>query len=69
MIADASEFPDPVRRPDKDHYFLLIALAARTRADCLGRRVGAVICGEPVAADTLPNGKPTVIEAVEARIQ
>jgi dCMP deaminase len=58
MIADATESPDPIRRPDKDHYFLLIALAARTRADCLGRRVGAVITREGRVLSTGYNGTP-----------
>ena len=47
-----------VARPDKDHYFLLIALAARTRADCLGRRVGAVITREGRVLSTGYNGTP-----------
>ena len=45
-------------RPDKQHYFLLIALAARTRADCLGRRVGAVITREGRVLSTGYNGTP-----------
>lgn len=45
-------------RPDKQHYFLLIALAARTRADCLGRRVGAVITREGRVISTGYNGTP-----------
>src|SRR5579859_2069536 len=48
----------PLRRPDKDRYFLLIALAARTRADCLGRRVGAVITREGRVLSTGYNGTP-----------
>ena len=47
-----------MRRPDKDRYFLLIALAARTRADCLGRRVGAVITREGRVLSTGYNGTP-----------
>jgi dCMP deaminase len=39
-------------------YFLLIALAARTRADCLGRRVGAVIVREDRVLSTGYNGTP-----------
>ena len=46
------------RRPDKQQYFLLIALAARTRADCLGRRVGAVITREGRVLSTGYNGTP-----------
>lgn len=45
-------------RPDKQHYFLLIALAVRTRADCLGRRVGAVITREGRVVSTGYNGTP-----------
>jgi dCMP deaminase len=48
----------PARRPDKATYFLLIALAARTRADCLGRRVGAVITREGRVLSTGYNGTP-----------
>ena len=47
-----------VVRPDKRVYFLLIALAARTRADCLGRRVGAVITREDRVLSTGYNGTP-----------
>ncbi len=45
-------------RPDKQLYFLLIALAARTRADCLGRRVGAVIVQDGRIISTGYNGTP-----------
>lgn len=45
-------------RPDKQLYFLLIALAARTRADCLGRRVGAVIVRDDRVISTGYNGTP-----------
>ena len=45
-------------RPGKEQYFLLIALAARTRADCLGRRVGAVITREGRVLSTGYNGTP-----------
>ena len=45
-------------RPDKQRYFLLIALAARTRADCLGRRVGAVILRDDRVVSTGYNGTP-----------
>jgi dCMP deaminase len=46
------------QRPDKQLYMLLIALAARTRADCLGRRVGAVIWLEGRVLSTGYNGTP-----------
>ena len=45
-------------RPDKRLYFLLIALAARTRADCLGRRVGAVLIRDGRVISTGYNGTP-----------
>jgi dCMP deaminase len=48
----------PIVRPDKQRYFLLIALAARTRADCLGRRVGAVIVRDERVVSTGYNGTP-----------
>lgn len=47
-----------VERPDKETYFLLIALAARTRADCIGRRHGAVIAREGRVVSTGYNGTP-----------
>lgn len=48
----------PRQRPGKDLYFLLIALAARTRADCVGRRVGAVVTREGRVISTGYNGTP-----------
>ena len=38
------------RRPGRDEYFMGIALAVRTRADCTGNRVGAVMDIQPVTA-------------------
>jgi len=36
-------------RPEFDEYFMRIALAVRDRADCVGRKVGAVVAiGEPL---------------------
>jgi dCMP deaminase len=59
MTADLSTQPiGRTRRPDKNLYFLLIALAARSRADCLGRRVGAVITREGRVVSTGYNGTP-----------
>lgn len=55
---DAAPAGERLARPDKQHYFLLIALAARTRADCLGRRVGAVIVREDRVVSTGYNGTP-----------
>jgi len=46
------------RRPSKDIYFLLIAAAVRTRADCVGRRVGAVVTREGRVLSTGYNGTP-----------
>lgn len=56
--ANPGEAPRLVTRPDKNIYFLLIALAARTRADCLGRRVGAVITRDGRVLSTGYNGTP-----------
>jgi dCMP deaminase len=53
--------PPPIHtfeRPDKDTYFLLIALAARTRADCIGRHHGAVVSREGRVVSTGYNGTP-----------
>ncbi len=47
-----------LRRPDKSIYFLLIAMAVRTRADCAGRHVGAVITREGRVLSTGYNGTP-----------
>lgn len=55
---DAPVDIEPIRRPDKQHYFLLLALAARTRADCLGSRIGAVITREGRVLSTGYNGTP-----------
>lgn len=38
--------PDPPLRPDWDEYFLDIAKAVATRADCTRRHAGAVIVGD-----------------------
>ena len=61
-----TELPQPagigelatVERPSKEVYFLLIALAARTRADCVGRHVGAVITRDGRVLSTGYNGTP-----------
>src|SRR5207302_5099080 len=57
-MSDRNAEQPPPPRPDKSQYFLLIALAARTRADCLGRRVGAVITREGRVLSTGYNGTP-----------
>ncbi|MGB6772350.1 MAG: dCMP deaminase family protein [Candidatus Dormiibacterota bacterium] len=49
--------PDVIR-PSKLEYFFLLALAARTRADCLGRRVGAVVVRDDRVISTGYNGTP-----------
>ncbi len=48
----------PEGRPSKEEYFVLLALAARTRADCLGRRVGAVVVRDDRVISTGYNGTP-----------
>lgn len=45
-------------RPDRDRYFMGIALAARARANCLGNRVGAVLVLEDRVVSTGYNGTP-----------
>jgi len=45
-------------RPTKQEYLMLLALAARTRADCLGRRVGAVVVRDDRVLSTGYNGTP-----------
>ncbi len=45
-------------RPSKQQYFMLLALAARSRADCLGRRVGAVVVRDDRVISTGYNGTP-----------
>jgi dCMP deaminase len=47
-----------IRRPDKQLYFLLLAVAARTRADCLAQRVGAVISRDDRVLSTGYSGTP-----------
>jgi dCMP deaminase len=49
---------DAPTRPSKQEYFLLLALAARTRADCSGRRVGAVVVRDDRVISTGYNGTP-----------
>jgi dCMP deaminase len=45
-------------RPDWDTYYLQIAEAVRTRADCCGRKVGAVLVRENRIIATGYNGVP-----------
>jgi dCMP deaminase len=58
VTAPAAAPEGRIARPEKRIYFLLIALAARTRADCLGRRVGAVIARDDRVLSTGYNGTP-----------
>ncbi len=44
--------------PDHDHYFMGIALAVRERANCQGRRVGAIIVKDQRIISTGYNGTP-----------
>ena len=46
-------------RPDPDAYFMGIALAVRARANCTGRRVGAVIVRDRRILSTGYNGTPS----------
>lgn len=49
---------DVMARPSKHHYFMLLALTARSRADCAGRHVGAVIVRDDRIISTGYNGTP-----------
>ncbi len=46
-------------RPNPDEYFLGIAIAVRARANCTGRRVGAVIVRDRRILSTGYNGTPS----------
>ena len=46
-------------RPDFDHYFMGLAMAVRTRANCLGSKVGAVIVKGHRVLATGYNGTPS----------
>ena len=46
------------RRPDHDRYFIGIAFAVRERAECLGRKVGAVLVRDGRIIATGYNGTP-----------
>jgi dCMP deaminase len=45
-------------RPDRDEYFMRIAMAVRARADCTGNRVGAVLVLDRRVVATGYNGTP-----------
>ena len=46
-------------RPTPDQYFMLLAVATRERAVCLGRHVGAVLVADQRIIATGYNGTPT----------
>jgi dCMP deaminase len=48
----------PPPRPSLDDYFMTIALAVRRRADCVGRKVGAIIVRDRHIVSTGYNGTP-----------
>jgi dCMP deaminase len=52
-------------RPDPDAYFMGIALAVRSRANCTGRRVGAVVVRERRILSTGYNGTPSAMTNCE----
>lgn len=45
-------------RPDRDRYFMGIAMAVRARANCLGSRIGAVLVLNDRVVSTGYNGTP-----------
>lgn len=49
---------EKLNRPNRDEYFMGIALAVRERADCRGQKVGAVIVFEDRIISTGYNGTP-----------
>ena len=56
--------PDPnvrkaVVRPTPEQYFMLLAVATRERAACLGRHVGAILVADQRIIATGYNGTPT----------
>ena len=50
--------PDDQRKPSFPEYFMGIALAVRSRANCLGNRVGALITVDKRIVSTGYNGTP-----------
>ena len=48
-------------RPQPDDYFMRIAMAVRTRANCYGRRVGAIVVRDRRILSTGYNGTPTAM--------
>ena len=49
---------EKLNRPNRDQYFMGIAMAVRERADCRGQKVGAVIAVEARIISTGYNGTP-----------
>jgi dCMP deaminase len=49
---------EKLNRPNRDQYFMGIAIAVRERADCRGQKVGAVIVFEDRIISTGYNGTP-----------
>ena len=49
---------DSRQRPDWDEYYMRIAMAVRSRADCVGNRVGAVLVLDDRIISTGYNGTP-----------
>jgi len=49
---------EKLNRPNRDQYFMGIAIAVRERADCRGQKVGAVIVTEDRIISTGYNGTP-----------
>jgi dCMP deaminase len=52
----------PLERPEHVEYFMGIALAVRERANCLGRRVGAVLAVKDRVVATGYNGTPMKVK-------
>lgn len=49
----------PTTRPDRNTYFMGIAMAVRERADCRGQKVGAIIVMDHKIVSTGYNGTPS----------
>jgi dCMP deaminase len=47
-----------MKRPEQDEYFMRMAMTARSRANCLGRKVGAVLVRESRVIAAGYNGVP-----------
>jgi len=54
-----------VTRPPPDDYFMRIAMAVRSRANCKGRRVGAIVVRDRRILSTGYNGTPTAMTNCE----